>query len=63
MAQRVLRVLLEMMEPLVHKVLRVKLAHKVQRVHRDLKGIQEIRVQRDLMVRLELLVHKVLREI
>jgi hypothetical protein len=40
----------------------VKLAHKVQRVRRDLKEIQEIPVQRELMVRmvrLEPRVHKV----
>ena len=37
------------LEPQVHKVC------KGQRVHRDLKGIREIPVQRDLMVRMELL--------
>jgi hypothetical protein len=51
---RVQRDLMVQMVQRAHKDLKVKLAHKVQRVHGDLKEIQEIRVLQELLEHKEL---------
>jgi hypothetical protein len=52
--QRDLMVRMVRLGPQGHKDLKVKLAHKVQRVHGDLKEIQEIRVLQELLEHKEL---------